>query len=249
MPGFEKPFTQIKKALGGNEYNSLVPSQLSNAVALRILSNGSPDLETFVDEFIRGRNVLEITGGSRTALVELLTNKYEARAAISTDIAERKWGARPDMFLQVDLNRLDDYVEEIRKRFSGDLPDMIFGTSSLGVPGLSHEETKRWLTGCSRIVAPGGVIIMDFLVYGDLSIASCIHGKPVTRKQFEAMLDELVVAGIVRCWQVGEKMNPATVYKAPFPSYRPPSWTYRIFPSWKAHVVRSDWIYSQTWLH
>lgn len=246
---FEKPLMQIKKALGGNEYNSLAPSQLSNAVALRILSNGSPDLETFADEFIRGGNVLEITGGGRTALVELLVNEYGASAAISTDIVKRKWSARPDMFLQVDLNRLEEHIEEIRKRFSGDLPDTILGTSSLGVSGLSHEEMKRWLAGCSRIVAPGGVIIMDFLVYGDLSFASCIHGKPVTGEQFEAMLDELVAAGIVRCWKTGEKMNPATLYKAPLPLYRPPSWTYRIFPSWKAHVIRSDWWYSQNWLH
>lgn len=229
MLELKKPLTQIKKALGGNEYNSLAPSQLWNAAALRILSNGSPDLETFADEFIHGRNVLEITGGGRTALVELMANKYGARTAISTDIVKRKWGARPDMFLQVDLNRLEKHIEEIRKRFSGDLPDTIFGTSSLGVPGLSHEEMKRWLTGCSRIVAPGGVIIMDFLVYRDLSFASCIHGKPVTREQFEAMLDELMASGIVRSWGVGEKTNSPTLYKAPLPLRRPPSWTYRIF--------------------
>ncbi len=48
----EKAFIQVKKVLGGNEYNSLVPSQLSIAEALRILSNGSPDFETFIDQFI-----------------------------------------------------------------------------------------------------------------------------------------------------------------------------------------------------
>ena len=227
---FQRPILWIRKLLGYNENNPLVPSQLCNSQAEKILSGASADVGEFIDQFIRDKYVLEVASGGRTALVEFLQKKRGAKTAISTDIVQRKRKARPDLYFKANLNSLGNHEDEIGEKFSDNLPDTIIGTSFFGVPGLSTEDTKQWLTECSKVVAPGGVIVVDFLMYGIPWCSKFRHfeGKHVNREKFEEILNELKMAGIIRYWHVGEK-NAFTIYKCPPFWRRPPSYTYQIF--------------------
>ena len=227
---FQRPILWIRKLLGYNENNPLVPSQLCNSQAEKILSGASADVGEFNDRFIRDKNVLDVASGGRTALVEFLHKKRGANTAISTDIVQQKRRARPDLYFRADLNSLGNHVGEIRKKFSGNLPDTIIGTSLFGVPGQSTEEIKQWLTECTKVVAAGGVIVVDLLMYGILWRSKYRHfeGKHVNREKFEEILNKLKMAGIIRYWHVGEK-NACTIYKCPPFWRRPPSYTYQIF--------------------
>ena len=227
---FQRPILWITKLLGCNENNLLVPSQLCNSQAEKILSGASADVGEFIDQFIRDKYVLEIASGGGTALVEFLQKERGAKTAISTDIVQQKRKARPDLYFKANLNSLRNREDKIRKKFSDNLPDTIIGTSFFGVPGLSTEDTKQWLTECSKVVAPGGVIIVDFLMYEIPWFSKYWHfeGKHVNREMFEEILNELKMAKIIQCWHVGE-INAFTIYKCPPFWPRPPSYTYQIF--------------------
>ena len=218
--------------------NGLVPSQLRISDAEKILANGSRDRDEFMDSFVVGRNIMEVAGGGNTDLVAHFL-EMGALSAVTTDIVRKGRGQNPCLYLRADLNDLRSRVGEIKKKLFGNLPDTIVGTSFFGAPSLSRDETVRWLKECSGIVAPGGVIIVDFqlLTWFVRRCAWLCSQDYLTQQAFDAILDELTAERIIRCWHRAKNASPRMLYRygpvlgCNFPiGPRLRSMTYRIFP-------------------
>ena len=220
--------------LGTRQTASWRTSQLCVKGAMRILNNTAHGSNSFVHQFIQDKNVLEIADGGYTELVEHLSAKG-ATATFGIDRVPVQKRQNACLHLVCDIFETDKRLDAIRQRFFGDLPDTVIVTSIFGAADLSYVETKRWLKQCTQFTAPGGVIILDFLMTGFVTrlIAKlCFRTKTVTRDQFEHALRTMKSNGMLRCWSRAEKPNCCVFYKKHgrfgLPMFRPPSFTYKI---------------------
>ena len=202
------------RARDWKKMNFLVNSQLQTDDALKILSNGCPSIEDFRDQFISGKYVVEVAGGGYTDLVDEF-RRMGAMSVVTTDIVEAKCGSVSGLHLRVDMNSLSSSVDDIRRMLSGNLPDTIVGTSFFGNCSLSLDDSRCWLKECCRVIAPGGVIIVDFMNYRlcPTLLNQLIRTGLASVARFERMLEELKNQETITCWKKSPKANPRIKYR------------------------------------
>ncbi len=215
------------------EDNWLRTSQLHVEDAMYLLSRVDARGRNFVDELVRGRNVLEIGCGGHTALVEHLISIPEgARAVLAIDLVEMQDGANEELYERMNIGELVAQQAVIRNALCGNPPDTIVGTSLFGASTLSIDVTRRWIEQCIGVAAPGGVIVVDFLMTGRPArwLARILFCRATVRRDgFEDLLEELKVRGDIRSWLPSEAAGRRVGYKgARRHIRRPRSVTYQI---------------------
>lgn len=204
---------ELGRSRGRKKKNLLANSQLRTGDALKILSNGSQSLEEFGNQFIYGKNVMEVASGGYTDLVVEL-EKMGASSVVATDKVRAKRGSESGLYLRVDMYSLSSSIDDIRRKLSGNRPDTIIGTSFFGSCSLSHEDSRCWLKECCRVISPGGAIIVDFM--NDWWCPARLIRLPrigAPRSEFERTLNELVSQKTVNRWAKGQKANSRVKYK------------------------------------
>ena len=232
-PAFRAVRRRLKRLLRRLWPEGFVTSQFHVCHAMKILGTVAPDIDGFVAEFVAGKRVAEIGGGYITLAVHL-KNKG-AMAAVSTDIAPGRCGSNPDFFHQANIRHLPRRIAALERKLCGGRPDVIVGTSLFGGGTLSRKATGEWLTLCTKIVAPGGAIVVDLLLPWALYrwVRKLTCADPVTQGGFEALLDEMKARGTIEGWAAADRVNRWVIYRRPkvfwiFPHFRERSQTYLI---------------------
>jgi hypothetical protein len=237
MAADERPDQTTQPPRSRKKAHRLIPSRLRVRSAEKILSNGHAHFGQFRCQRIFDKNVMEVGSGGSTDLMAHFED-LGASSVVSTDLVAEGHGKRPHRYLRADMNDLHGRAEEIRQSLGGSLPDTIVGTSLFGAASLSYKETKRWLKECSNLLAPGGEIIVDFLVHTRVfrKLARHFKHETLTRMEFEEILKGLQADRTIQSWKRADKVNWPTFYWWPKPlrglsipmDVRPCSVTFRI---------------------
>ena len=197
----------------------LIPSKLAVPDAMQIISNvdypGNPSM--FIGTYIKRKRVLEVASGGFTDLVVFLREQGAGRI-LSTDFVKLKSKGNDSVYLKGDIKEPDTVIEIVSRL--GGRADTTIITSVFG--GINKKEAQKWFIQLRELTRPGGVILLDFLLYDQGP------SRKMTQEEFETLLKQLEDDRIIEDWiSAKNTINVPYEYQT-VGNTRPLSLTYKI---------------------
>lgn len=195
----------------------LAPSKLFVEDAMSIISSVDypQNQKAFMKNHIKDKRVLEVASGGFTELSHFL--KADAKAVLSTDFVPLKAGQDRNLYVRGNIKR-----EKVVRRMKEDLggrADTTIVTSVFG--GIGYRETEKWLVRLFIVTRPGGVILLDFLLYERFPIN-------ITQEEFESILGGMKRRDLIRSWKRAKGLNTVPYEYQTVGKVRPNSVSYKI---------------------